>query len=81
MVRKCEHHEERTHDNSGQENRGQHGPQYMAGLLVLVATAICILGYMLSLDPRHRPGAVIAFYVAWLLIGLGHRIAAVDRVS
>jgi hypothetical protein len=61
-------HEQRAENEPG--HKQAYSKQELAGILVLLGTAACILGYMLSLDPRGRHGAIIAYFVGWVLFGL-----------
>jgi hypothetical protein len=60
-------HQHRTEDETG--HKETHTYQERTGIFIILATAACILGYIMSLDPRGRHGAIIAFYIAWCLIG------------
>src|ERR1700676_4195384 len=48
-------------------------PKHQAPFWVLEAIAggLLIIGYMLSLSPFHKKIAVLVFFAAWVLAGLG----------
>lgn len=45
--------------------------QYPFWILEAIAGGLLILGYMLSLSPFHKKLAVVVFFAAWVLAGLG----------
>jgi protein-S-isoprenylcysteine O-methyltransferase Ste14 len=66
-------HQHGTESETGQEKRYSY--QERAGILVLLGSAACVLGYMLSLDAHRRHWTIIAYFAAWVLFGAA--IAAV----
>jgi hypothetical protein len=68
MARQNQQHEHAAEGEPGHKKAYRY--EELTGILGVFAAAACVLGYIMSLDPRGRHGAIIAFLVAWFLFGL-----------
>jgi hypothetical protein len=68
MARRKQHVKQRTSGHSNLNARKHQNPVW---ILEGIAGALLILGYMLTLSPSHKKIALLVFFIAYVLAGLG----------